>query len=208
MDELGTVLTRWLVSVADGTGPTAELHLRVRELLVRVTGPSAASLDPAELDDVVDEALARSVQAVAEGVLDLTRADAPGYVVVTARHVAVDRMRRRRDVVVDPGDLAVRSVEAAEGPEAILIAMITAEDSVDRVARAIRALDGRGRSQTIKVVATWLDQAQILGKAPSSRVVGARCGVSHTAVRQHLERFRDTLLEVDLGGIDVDSGDS
>ena len=54
-------------------------------------------LDASELSDIGDEALLRAYVAIRGKRLDVTRADAPGYVLTTARRIAYDRFRRALD---------------------------------------------------------------------------------------------------------------
>ena len=45
---------------------------------------------------------------------------------------------------------------------------------------------------TVRVVATWLDLASQTAERPSFRDVAQRVGLSHTSVRNHWVRFRET----------------
>jgi hypothetical protein len=196
-DVLGTTVLRWLREVDTEAGPSVDLHARVRDLMVGVAHAAAPSIDHSEVLDAVDEGLARSVEAVRAHVIDLRRQDAPGYVVVTIRRVALDRSRRSRTVPADPIEIVqVQDISGtARGPsaEALFLALREREDRVDVVRRAVRRLRQEGRWDTVRVVATWLDLADRYGSPPSLREVAGACGISHTSVRAHLGRVRDVL---------------
>jgi len=48
-----------------------------------------------------------------------------------------------------------------------------------------------GRHDLVRIVRAWLNLASMLGRAPSSREVGAQVGLSHTTVQTALAAFRD-----------------
>lgn len=58
---------------------------------------------------------------------------------------------------------------------------------------ALRAAATAGDTALVDVVAAWLDLAQELGYAPSSRQVAAEAVTSHTAVNVALRRLRSYL---------------
>jgi hypothetical protein len=61
----------------------------------------------------------------------------------------------------------------------------------ERVRAALRESVADGRHDLVRIVRAWLNLASILGRAPSSREVGAQVGLSHTTVQTALAAFRD-----------------
>jgi hypothetical protein len=74
-----------------------------------------------------------------------------------------------------------------------LIDRVATRDTLQRaIAEAIRQSDHAG----VQIVMAWLDLASETGESPSSRIVGERCGCSHTTVNNALGRFREYLTDV------------
>ena len=194
--DLPALLMAWLADVAAGVGLEADADRRLRALLARWIGRSARGLDASELSDIGDEALLRAYVAIKEKRLDVTRADAPGYVLTTARRIAYDRFRRERSIPVDPGDIGKVALREPAHDEEAIVAMLEGAGDIANVRAAMqRALEDR-QLVTVRVVATWLDLASQTAGRPSFRDVAQRVGLSHTSVRNHWVRFREYLLAV------------
>jgi DNA-directed RNA polymerase specialized sigma24 family protein len=195
--DLPELLMTWLAEVAgDGIDLQAEVDRRVRDLLTRWISRSVSGIDASELSDIADEALLRAYLAIQKGRLDVTRPDAPGYVLTTARRIAYDRYTRDRSTPVDPDDLSQAArAEPAYGDEAIVALVERSADLATIQAAVRRAIDAH-QLVTVRVVATWLDLASLTGERPSFRDVAQKVGLSHTAVRKHWARFREHLLAV------------
>lgn len=191
--DLPELLMTWLAEVAAGIDMETKFDRRVRALLTRWIGRSVSGIEASELSDIADEALLRAYLAIQERRLDVTRADAPGYVLTTARRIAYDRYTRERSTPVDPGDLS--QVGPAYDADAIA-ALVERSANLATIQAAVRhAIDAR-ELVTVRVVATWLDLASLTGARPSFRDVAQKVGLSHTAVRKHWIRFREHLLAV------------
>jgi DNA-directed RNA polymerase specialized sigma24 family protein len=61
------------------------------------------------------------------------------------------------------------------------------------VVAALRAHVQANDERTVTIITKWLDAADELGRAPSTREVAELTGVSHTTVAQALHRFREAL---------------
>jgi DNA-directed RNA polymerase specialized sigma24 family protein len=194
-EEIPPLLMAWLGDVAAGIELEADADRRLRDLLARWIGRSVSGIDPAELSDIADEALLRAYVALEQGRLDITRVDAPGYVLTTARRVAYDHLRRQHPTPVDPGDLSRLSPPHHRYDDEAIAAMIDRTSDLSAVRAAMRRVVESRQLSTVRVVATWLDLACQTGEPPSLRDVAAKVGLSHTAVRRHWTRFRKCLLD-------------
>jgi hypothetical protein len=68
--------------------------------------------------------------------------------------------------------------------------------SHEAVHAAMRRAIEHQDSTTVPVISVWLDMAEELGKAPSTRQVAERAGVSHTTVATAIRRFRALVSDV------------
>lgn len=143
-----------------------------------------------EAEDVIQSTLARFMSRphqLAEREIE----NAWGYLLGSTRNAAIDAIRaraRRREVEID-------SLPEPSAPEDAIGALIDRAASHNVVVAALRAHVRTGDELTTSVVIAWLDLAQELGRAPSTREVAPRAGVSHTTVAQTLKRFGDSLVE-------------
>jgi DNA-directed RNA polymerase specialized sigma24 family protein len=115
--------------------------------------------------------------------------DRPGaYLFSAVRNRALDRLRheRRGQAVVARLEGGARYSDDDDAVAALLERTATAE-AVEFAMRAAGAADDR---VAIRVVASWLELAEELGREPTSREVAPVAGVSHTSVNQALRRFR------------------
>ena len=180
-----------------------------QELLDAVGAGRAASVSAEQLQIVLDRlegTLRRSygfgeadaADAAQDAILSLleaasgerTRADIQNpaaYLTWLARNRAIDRLRGAAHRTSAP--LEDRpAVPQGEDDDAIA-ALLDRSATADTVALAMRAALDAGDELAVRVVTAWLDAAEELGDAPSSRQVAVGAGVSHTTVNQALRRF-------------------
>jgi precorrin-6B methylase 2 len=115
-----------------------------------------------------------------------------GYLVGATRYAALDAIRaqkRRREVGID----AAPEQSAPEDPVAALIDRSATREAV---VEALRRHIDAGDAIVVTVVTVWLDMADATGRAPSTREVATRAGVSHTRVALALREFRAAVAEV------------
>ena len=148
----------------------------------------AASAAHDDVDDLVDAVLVRFVQAVRrQRILPET---AGAYLARSVRNAAADA---HRSSVRKPGSF----------DEELLMMPIDDDGLARLLARGVAAVDVlRGLSQAasdkrftvVRVVAEWLQQAELTGEAPSSRQVALALRVSHSAVTASLREFSSAYL--------------
>jgi hypothetical protein len=110
-----------------------------------------------------------------------------GYLLKATRNSAIDAIRaqtRRREVPVEALG------EDASSPDDAVAALIDRDATHATVLAAMRVGIDAGDEITVPSITKWLDIADKLGRAPSTREVASRVGVSHTTVAQALKRFR------------------
>jgi RNA polymerase sigma factor (sigma-70 family) len=110
------------------------------------------------------------------------------YLTWLARNRAIDRFRRGH--FETPRDLEPRGEAARGDDDERIAALLDRAASAAVIEEAMRAALDVQDALAVQVVTVWLDTAEELGKAPSSREVAKRSGVSHTSVNQALRRFR------------------
>jgi hypothetical protein len=92
---------------------------------------------------------------------------------------------------------ALREGELPESePQDNIAALLDSSATEDAVRAAMRTAIARGDALTARTVTTWLDMADLLGRAPSTREVAEKAQISHTSVATALKRFRDLLSEM------------
>ena len=141
-----------------------------------------------DADDVVQSTIARLLHRPERIAAD--EIENPwGYLVGAARNAAIDAIRkrkRRREVEID-------AVPDSAAPEDSVAELVERNATHAAVVAAMRELVDAGDDFVVPIVTKWLDVADELGRAPSTRQVAARTDVSHTSVATALRRFRDTL---------------
>lgn len=136
-------------------------------------------------EDVASEAVARFIEAAQAQRVDV-RGRPAAYLTRIAINMAIDRLRRdgREELVPE-----VSSVEPAADEEAI-VRLLDSEATCRLVSEGIDAANRAGDHTVVLIVTHWIDLAHELSRAPTSREVEDRTGVSHSAVLAALARFR------------------
>lgn len=185
--------------------------MAARELLEAVRSGKASAVAPEQLRIVFDRltrTLMRSygfaendaADSAQDAIVSLLELAGPGeragqeirnpaaYLTWLARNRAIDRFRRRD--FETPEDLERRGDAPRGDDDERIAALLDRAASAAAIEDAMRAALDAQDTLAVRVVTVWLDTAQALGKAPSSREVAQRAGVSHTSVNQALRRFR------------------
>lgn len=142
-------------------------------------------LDRAEAEDVATEAVAETFERSADSTKDPVRQPA-GYLFWLTRNRVFDRHRRTRLQDEAERSSAVRYYSRADDS---LTAWLDQDARTEDLEDALRAAAAAGDMLVVRVVTAWLDLAERLGEAPTSRQVGPNAGVSHTTVNQALRRL-------------------
>jgi len=177
VDALVDTIRRGRALTSNDVGPVA-LALRV--------WLSKRRLNPADLDEVVADAIARLVSVAEAGGLDPTR-PAGAWLRVVADHLALDAIRRhgRQDVLpLDEAAYAVGSEDDA------LARLLDSSAAFDDIGRALQAAHDDGEETIVRVVTAWRGLTDLNGEPPTSREVAERVGVSHMTVQRALKSFR------------------
>jgi hypothetical protein len=187
-EEFDVAVQRLLRTIDGGeAASTADLD-RIQRVLANFL--AARFPDLGDPDDVASEAVARFTQAAQQGLVDARRRPA-AYLIRIARNASLDRLRQegRVDVVPEPPDL-----EGGLDDQAI-VQLLNRDASCHLVSDAISAANLAGDHMVVVIVTIWLDLAESLSQAPTTREVGERAGVSHTTVVDALKRFRGCFPE-------------
>jgi DNA-directed RNA polymerase specialized sigma24 family protein len=137
--------------------------------------------------DAADGAQEVALSVIALGPKATEVRNPAAYLTRLAQNRAVDELRRSRH-----RDVMLPTERAAQLPsdDDAIAALLEANATADAIRRAMRAAIEAQDHLALRVVSTWLDAADELGKPPPSREVARRAGVSHTSVNQALKRFR------------------
>lgn len=152
----------------------------IRAELRRAIGRRMVGVDAAEVDDVIDESIARFVARSSR--LDATRNPA-GYLVRIAQNTALDRLRARSRERLGDLDTSV------DDPTSAVIRRL--HDSL-LACEAVRLSLLAGDPVAARVVTAFLDLAR-RGMSPSTRAVAAVAGVTHPTVAHALGRVAERL---------------
>lgn len=159
-------------------------------IMVRLRGHIERVFPDLDAEEIVQSTIARLVTR-SDQLADADIANPWGYLVGSTRNAAHDAIRarkRRREVQLD-------ALHERATPDDAVAALIERDASHTAVVVALRSHVEAGDALTIRVITTWLDVADELGRAPSTREVASAAGVSHTTVAQALKRFRAALPE-------------
>jgi hypothetical protein len=173
-----------LSDLAAGMDPDARALRNVQFLLRSHVARVFPELDA---DEIVQEVIVRLIQ---RRNIASTKIENPwGYLLAMARNAAIDAIRagtRRRGAQLDhPSDQFSSEDEIA--------GLIDRDATHAALLAAFRVHIRAGDTSVVPIITAWLDTAEELARAPTTREVAARAGVSHTSVAQALVRFRATL---------------
>lgn len=115
------------------------------------------------------------------------------YLITAARNAALDALRARRRERALQIETARKELVAEEDAVAGLLDRAATHEMV---LAAMSAGVQAGDAVTIPIITVWLDLADKLARAPSTREVAAQAGVSHTTVATALRRFKALIAEV------------
>lgn len=142
-----------------------------------------------QAEDAAQSAVVRFTVAVQRG--GVRRETAPQFLIEIARNLGKDLARkdfRARELPTEWAEMAL-SGPASEDDE--VARLLDRRADSERVRAAMRQSVADGRHDLVRIVRAWLNLASMLGRAPSSREVGAQVGLSHTAVQAALAAFRE-----------------
>jgi DNA-directed RNA polymerase specialized sigma24 family protein len=142
-----------------------------------------------QAEDAAQSAVVRFTVAVQRG--GVRRETAPQFLIEIARNLGKDLARkdfRARELPTEWAEMAL-SGPASEDDE--VARLLDRRADSERVRAAMRQSVADGRHDLVRIVRAWLNLASMLGRAPSSREVGAQVGLSHTTVQAALAAFRE-----------------
>ena len=142
-----------------------------------------------QAEDAAQSAVVRFTVAVQRG--GVRRETAPQFLIEIARNLGKDLARkdfRARELPTEWAEMALSS-PASEDDE--VARLLDRRADSERVRSAMRQSVAEGRHDLVRIVRAWLNLASMLGRAPSSREVGAQVGLSHTTVQAALLAFRE-----------------
>jgi DNA-directed RNA polymerase specialized sigma24 family protein len=174
-------VAEYAAAIVSGREPSrAELESLLRLVQIWL---GRRPLDPRDREEIAADAVLRLTTTARSGRLDPTR-PAGAWLRVVADHLALDLLRRRK-----PPTLEFDERYGGGQDDDRVAAMLDQTVAADDVSRAMRGAVDDGQYELVRVIATWLDLAHADGKAPSTRQVAERLGVSHTTVRRALDTF-------------------
>jgi DNA-directed RNA polymerase specialized sigma24 family protein len=142
-----------------------------------------------QAEDAAQSAVVRFTAAVQRG--GVRRETAPQFLIEIARNLGKDLARkdfRGRELPTDWAEMAPNTPPSDDDEVARLL---DRRADSERVRAALRQSVAEDRHDLVRIVRAWLNLASMLGRAPSSREVGAQVGLSHTTVQTALAAFRD-----------------
>jgi DNA-directed RNA polymerase specialized sigma24 family protein len=142
-----------------------------------------------QAEDAAQSAVVRFTLAVQRG--GVRRETAPQFLIEIARNLGKDLARkdfRVRELPTEWAEMALGS-PASEDDE--VARLLDRRADSERVRAAMRQSVAEGRHDLVRIARAWLNLASMLGRAPSSREVGAQVGLSHTTVQAALVAFRE-----------------
>jgi DNA-directed RNA polymerase specialized sigma24 family protein len=142
-----------------------------------------------QAEDAAQSAVVRFTAAVQRG--GVRRETAPQFLIEIARNLGKDLARkdfRGRELPTDWAEMAPNTPPSNDDEVARLL---DRRADSERVRAALRQSVAEDRHDLVRIVRAWLNLASMLGRAPSSREVGAQVGLSHTTVQTALAAFRD-----------------
>lgn len=186
---------RALADLLSGRAPDPGGYEALRSAVVGYLRSAWPHLRQHDALESADEALTRLLARASDGSGPRIHEALP-YLLRTARNVQVDYFRRSRE---SPG-LEAKSLEAEGVEDRDVLRLLDQDATLTSVRAALAQSRKLGDIRTVQVVSAWLDLAQEMERAPSSRDVGQELGVAHTTVQAAMSRFRQYLLTVDRHG--------
>jgi len=172
-----------------GTGDPQAAAAFIRRYQARVYGlAQSIVIDPALAEDVAQEAFTRAWRHAAT--YDPRRGSVPTWLLTITRNLAIDALRLRRSVPVDPSTLAALELTAtgidAEPGRAAELA-----DHADRLRVALAALPGPQRRALVL--------AGLCGRTAKevSESEGIPLGTAKTRIRTAMHKLRVVLADLD-----------
>jgi hypothetical protein len=141
----------------------------------------------ADVDDLVQASLVDLVMSRAEP------PNALAYLLAATRNAGINAQRiQGREAALRP-TTDLEDHPASYRLDRLLEHMATAEE----LERALRVLVDTDDSLTVRIIVTWLELAEELGRPPSIRELATDAGVSDTLVASALDTFRRALVAPD-----------
>lgn len=156
----------------------------LRADLHRVVRRTTSSLSSEDVSDVADEAIAKFLSAQQQG--RVHRRTALAYIRKIAKNETISRARRIRAT----SPLEDDQEDVTDNAIALIITRGSDAQTVERILAEAAASGNRTRT---RVLNTYLDIAQSLGRSPSSRQVALLAEVSHSTVQAVLRQLRKEL---------------
>lgn len=194
MDDLDFLVARLLTGGEQERLGSHEAE-RLMSHVTRYASSVVSGLSKEDLDDIASEALARLLAAAEKQILDESRSPA-GYLLRTAGNLAIDHARRQ--LREEPRELAAddswerqtaRPLEEARIDDDAIARLLSAVADAQTVMLGLAAAVAARDETAHRIVLHWLTLAERLGQAPTTRLVAAAAGVSHTTVATALRRF-------------------
>jgi DNA-directed RNA polymerase specialized sigma24 family protein len=163
---------------------TADLQLVLRALTAVARG---YRLDAADAEDVAQEVIARTLTRTTTGHVTIT--SPVSYLMTAARRAALDTLQRgSRERLTDP--LEEPFGDRYSPADHSLASRFESDATADAIESAMRVARAVEDHVAIRAVSVWLELAEQIDGAPTSRQVAENAQMSHTSVNQALRRFR------------------
>jgi RNA polymerase sigma factor (sigma-70 family) len=166
----------------------------VRRFQHRVYGVALAVVgNQHQAEDVAQQSFERAFRHA--GSYDTRRAPVSAWLTTITRNLAIDTVRLRRSLPIDPGELIVRVAGEADGPERRALA----DEAGDEMRAALRSLPaGQARAVVLAGIA-GLSASQV---AEAEQIP---LGTAKTRIRTAMQRLRTILAEAadqaEAGGV-------
>jgi RNA polymerase sigma factor (sigma-70 family) len=187
MDVFDAAATRFLDAVR-GVGRIEPEDVKVISTRLARQLQGVRGLTELEAEEAAQDVVLRIIElAEDDGEALAGIRNAGAYLTRLARNRAIDHLRRsaRKDI-----SLSDELSATLPSHDDAVAALLDSSASAATVRAAMRRAVEHDEQLTLRVVTTWLDLADELDEAPTSRQVADRVGVSHTSVNQALKRFR------------------
>jgi DNA-directed RNA polymerase specialized sigma24 family protein len=186
-DRFGAAVEEITVSLQHGEEVSADALTIVVNGVEAYLGRRFPGFSSSDKNEVASEAITRFLELCRRKEVHSDRA--AGLLTVLARNVAVDSIRRARRET--PSGTAIEVVDDSTARDDEISALLDRRADAAAIYEAIAQLLALDDLETVRVLRTWLDLADELGRAPSTREVGEAAGVSHSTVSRALRRFHE-----------------